>query len=92
MKFEGFSFSRIKIDGVVHERDVVIDRGKARKRKKKSSKQFRDTFGYTPLPGRAGLARPRIQASRSHRVAIHRYAARAPCGLSRAETGCPDRV
>ncbi len=49
MKFEGFSFGTIKIDGTVHEHDIVIDRGKARKRKKKPSKQFRDEFGHTPL-------------------------------------------
>jgi hypothetical protein len=28
---------------------VVIDRGKIRKRSKKPSKPFRDTFGHTPL-------------------------------------------
>jgi hypothetical protein len=49
MRFEKFSFGSIRIDGVNHEHDVVIDRGKVRKRKKKPSKQFRDTFGHTPL-------------------------------------------
>ncbi len=49
MKFKDFSFGMITIDGIVHEHDVVIDRGKARKRKKKPSKQFRDDFGHTPL-------------------------------------------
>ena len=49
MKFGDFSFGAITIDGTVHERDVVIDRGKIRKRKKKPSKQFRDDFGHTPL-------------------------------------------
>ncbi len=49
MKFERFSFGTINIDGIVHEHDVVIDRGKTRKRKKKPSKQFRDDFGHTPL-------------------------------------------
>jgi len=49
MRFGRFSFGTIKIDGTVHEHDVVIDRGKARKRKKKPSKQFRDEFGHTPL-------------------------------------------
>ena len=28
---------------------MVIDRGEVRKRKKKSSKRFRDAFGHTPL-------------------------------------------
>jgi hypothetical protein len=31
------------------DRDVVIDRGEIRKRKKKLSGQFRDAFGHTPL-------------------------------------------
>jgi hypothetical protein len=49
MHFEGFSFGLIRIDGVSYEHDVVIDRGKVRKRKKKASKRFRDHFGHTPL-------------------------------------------
>lgn len=49
MRFEEFSFGSIQIDGVSHEHDVVIDRGKISKRKKKPSKKFRDEFGHTPL-------------------------------------------
>jgi len=49
MKFEGFQFGEIRIDGVRLEHDVVIDRGEVRKRKKKASKKFRDEFGHTPL-------------------------------------------
>jgi len=49
MRFEAFSFGSIRIDGVTYEHDVVIDRGEVRKRKKKSSKKFRDAFGHTPL-------------------------------------------
>ena len=49
MKFEGFSFGSIRIDGVTYEHDVVIDRGEIRKRKKKPSKRFRGEFGHTPL-------------------------------------------
>ena len=49
MRFDEFSFGSIRIDGVTHEHDVVIDRGEIRKRKKKPSKQFRDEFGHTPL-------------------------------------------
>jgi len=48
MRFEKFSFGTIRIDGVTHEHDVVIDRGTVRKRKKKASKKFRDAFGHTP--------------------------------------------
>ncbi|HYL12533.1 MAG TPA: hypothetical protein VEV41_05840 [Terriglobales bacterium] len=49
MRFEDFSFGSIRIDGVAHGYDVVIDRGEIPKRKKKPSKQFRDQFGHTPL-------------------------------------------
>jgi hypothetical protein len=49
MRFEKFSFGSIRIDGVTHKYDVVIDRGTIRKRKKKPSKQFREAFGHTPL-------------------------------------------
>lgn len=49
MRFDGFSFGSITIDGRTHLYDVVIDRGDVRKRKKKPSKKFRDAFGHTPL-------------------------------------------
>ena len=49
MRFDGFSFGSIRIDGVSYDHDVVIDRGKVRKRKKKVSKKFREAFGHTPL-------------------------------------------
>jgi hypothetical protein len=47
--FEAFSFGSIRIDGVTYEHDVLIDRGEVRKRKKKPSKKFRETFGHTPV-------------------------------------------
>src|SRR3989337_2341802 len=49
MRTEQFTFGSIRIDGVIYEHDVVIARGRVRKRKKKSSKPFRDAFGHTPL-------------------------------------------
>ena len=49
MRFEKFSFGSIRVDGVTHKHDVVIDRGTVRKREKKASKKFRDAFGHTPL-------------------------------------------
>src|SRR6266853_3584655 len=49
MRFEKFSFGSIRIDGVIYEHDVVIDRGEVHKRKKKPSRKFRDAFGHTPL-------------------------------------------
>jgi hypothetical protein len=49
VRFEGFSFGSVRINGTTYEHDVVIDRGHIRKRNKKPSKKFRDTFGHTPL-------------------------------------------
>jgi len=49
MRFEKFSFGSICIDGVTYEHDVVIDRGRIGKRKKRPSKKFREAFGHTPL-------------------------------------------
>jgi hypothetical protein len=49
MRIEKFSFGSIRIDGTTFERDVVIDRGRVSKRKKKPSKKFRSDFGHTPL-------------------------------------------
>jgi hypothetical protein len=49
VNFDEFSFGWICIDGVTYEHDVVIDRGRVRKRKKTRSKRFRAAFGHTPL-------------------------------------------
>jgi len=49
MRFEEYSFGSIRIDGVTYDHDLIVDRGKIRKRKKASSKRFRDAFGHTPL-------------------------------------------
>jgi hypothetical protein len=49
MRIDRFTFGSIRIDGVIYEHDVVIARGRVRKRKKKPSKPFRDAFGHTPL-------------------------------------------
>jgi hypothetical protein len=49
IRFQKFSFGSIRIDGTTYEHDVVIDRGKIRKRKKKPSKKFREAFGHTPI-------------------------------------------
>jgi hypothetical protein len=49
MHFGKFSFGTLRIDGSAYEQDVIIDRGKIRKRKKAPSRKFRDEFGHTPL-------------------------------------------
>jgi hypothetical protein len=49
MRVEAFSFGSIQIDGLTHTHDVVIDRGRVRKRSKKPSKKYRDAYGHTPV-------------------------------------------
>ena len=49
MHFQAFSIGYICIDGVTYQHDVVIDRGRVLKRKKKPSRAFREAFGHTPL-------------------------------------------
>ena len=49
MRIDRFSFGTIRIEGETYQRDVVIDRGEVRPRKKKASRPFREEFGHTPL-------------------------------------------
>jgi hypothetical protein len=56
MKAKLVSFGDIQIEGQHYEHDVVIEKGKVRKRQKKASKAYRSRFGHTPLS--AGEAIP----------------------------------
>ena len=49
MRFTSYSFGSIRVDGVTYDHDLVIDRGKIRKRKKAASRKFRGAYGHTPL-------------------------------------------
>jgi len=49
VRIDRFAFGTVRIDGQTYERDVIIDRGEVRLRKKQPSKRFRDEFGHTPL-------------------------------------------
>ena len=49
MQFTGYRFGSIRVDGVTYDHDLVIDRGKIRKRKKAPSRTFREAYGHTPL-------------------------------------------
>ena len=49
MRFTGYSFGSVRVDGVTYDHDLVIDRGKIRKRKKAASRKFRGAYGHTPL-------------------------------------------
>jgi hypothetical protein len=49
MRITGYSFGSVRVDGVTYDHDLIIDRGKIRKRKKAESRKFRDAYGHTPL-------------------------------------------
>jgi hypothetical protein len=42
-------FGQLEIEGKKYDRDVIVDRGKLRKRRKGPSKPRRAEFGHTPL-------------------------------------------
>jgi hypothetical protein len=43
MRFTGYSFGSIRVDGVTYDHDLIIDRGKIRKRKKAGHLRSRRT-------------------------------------------------
>ncbi len=49
MRWGKCRFGSLRIDGEEYTRDLVLDGGRLRKRKKKPSRQFREQFGHTPL-------------------------------------------
>jgi hypothetical protein len=49
MRFTGYSFGSIRVDGMTYDHDLIIDRGKIRKRNKAASRKFRGASGHTPL-------------------------------------------
>jgi hypothetical protein len=49
MRISDFSFGSVRVDGVTYDHDLIIDRGRLRKRKKAVSKKFRHAYGHTPL-------------------------------------------
>jgi len=49
VRFSGYSFGSVRVGGVTYDHDLVLDRGKIRKRKKGASRKFRGAYGHTPL-------------------------------------------
>jgi len=49
MEITNLSFGSVTIDGETFVKDVIIDNGQVKKRKKKESKKYSDRFGHTPL-------------------------------------------
>jgi hypothetical protein len=59
MRFTGYSFGSLPVDGVTYDHGLVIDRGKIRKRKKAASRKFRCGYRYIPLSAAEDAAGPR---------------------------------
>jgi hypothetical protein len=49
MRVSDYCFGSVRVDGVTYNHDLIIDRGKIRKRKKGASRRFRSEYGHTPL-------------------------------------------
>ena len=49
MTVNDLSFGSVTIDGETYGKDVIIENGSVKKRKKSESKKYRDRFGHTPL-------------------------------------------
>jgi hypothetical protein len=49
MKIKSLSFGSITIDRETYLKDVIIDNGSIKKRKKAASKKYSEIFGHTPL-------------------------------------------
>ena len=49
MRFTGYSFGSLQVDGVTYDHDLIVDRGKIRKRHKAASRKYRDAYGHAPL-------------------------------------------
>jgi len=49
MKWGKCRWGSLKVEGKTFTKDVILDRGVLRKRKKKPSRAFREQFGHTPV-------------------------------------------
>ncbi|MGC1723440.1 MAG: hypothetical protein WA746_31050 [Isosphaeraceae bacterium] len=52
MRLSKLRFGSLQIDGEKYTKDVVLEGGKLRTRKKKPSREFRDQFDHTPVSPR----------------------------------------
>ena len=49
MKMSKLRFGSLQIDGEKYTKDVILEGGKLRTRKKKPSREFRHQFNHTPV-------------------------------------------
>jgi hypothetical protein len=52
VRFSGYSFGSVRVDGVTYDYDLVLDRGKIRKRKKGASPEVPRRLRPHPAVGR----------------------------------------
>jgi len=57
MRFTGYSFGCVRVDGVTYDPDLIIDCGKIRTRTKAAPRKFRGAYGHTPLPAAEDIPR-----------------------------------
>jgi hypothetical protein len=55
MEWGEYRHGSLTIDGEEYTKDVVLDRGAVRRRKKKRSREFRKQFGHTPVSLREAI-------------------------------------
>ncbi|HKI36830.1 MAG TPA: MTH938/NDUFAF3 family protein [Gemmataceae bacterium] len=49
MKWGKCRLGSLKVNGEKYKKDVILDRGELRARRKKASREYRKQFGHTPL-------------------------------------------
>jgi hypothetical protein len=49
VKWGKCKFGSLKVDGQKYTKDLVLDRGEFRRRRKKPSREFRKQYGHTPV-------------------------------------------
>ena len=67
MRFTGYSFGSIRVDGVTYDHDLIIDRGKISKRKEGRLAQVPRRIRAHPALGRRGHPMAMPPASGRHR-------------------------
>ncbi len=55
MKAKLVGFGEVEVEGERYDHDVVIEAGTVTKRKKGTSKAFRDEYGHTPLSAQENI-------------------------------------
>jgi hypothetical protein len=49
VRFSGYSFGSVRVDGVTYDHDLIIDRGKIRQHNKGASRKFRRRLRLHPV-------------------------------------------